>query len=46
MARFANLLSHYTGSEEYRAWAEKAMTFLSASRVVVNGAVPEMGVFG
>ncbi|MEO5761265.1 MAG: DUF255 domain-containing protein [Vicinamibacteria bacterium] len=33
MARFANLLSHYTGNKEYRTWADKAMTFLSAPEV-------------
>jgi uncharacterized protein YyaL (SSP411 family) len=33
MARFANLLSHYTGNKGYRAWADEAMKYLSAPAV-------------
>jgi uncharacterized protein YyaL (SSP411 family) len=33
VARFANLLAHYTGKPEYRAMAEQAMRFLSVPEV-------------
>ena len=36
MARFANLLAHYTGNKEYRAHAEYAMRFLVTREVALK----------
>jgi hypothetical protein len=33
LARFANLLSHYTGNSEYHAMAERAMRYLAAPEI-------------
>jgi uncharacterized protein len=33
LARFTNLLSHYTGNQEYRAMAERAMRYLAAPTI-------------
>ncbi len=43
MARFANLLFHFTGKSEYRNLAEQAMRYLSLSNVAL-GSLTEAGV--